>query len=68
MNTDTLNRLTGEGEVASAAAMYVDPGELSARSRRLERTAGDRVGGHEGPYDRLLFSGKDCGLVRVLRC
>jgi putative ABC transport system permease protein len=36
MNTDTLNRLTGEGEVASAAAMYVDPGELSALSRRLK--------------------------------
>ncbi len=36
MNIDTLNRLTDEGQVASAATMYVDPAELSALSRRLK--------------------------------
>jgi putative ABC transport system permease protein len=36
MNIDTLNRLTGEGDVASAATMYVDPSQLPTLSRRFK--------------------------------
>ena len=36
MNMDTLNRLTGEGAVVSAATMYVEPSALPALSRRLK--------------------------------
>ncbi len=36
MEIDTLNRLTGEGPVVSAAALFVDPSMLSALSRRLK--------------------------------
>lgn len=33
---DTLNRLTGEGAVVSAAALFVEPSALSALSRRFK--------------------------------
>jgi len=36
MNMDTLNQLTGEGAVVSAATMYVEPSALPALSRRLK--------------------------------
>jgi putative ABC transport system permease protein len=36
MAIDTLNQLTGEGAVVSAAAMYVDPSELPVLSRRFK--------------------------------
>ena len=36
MNVDTLNRLTGEGAVVSAATMYVEPSALPALSRRFK--------------------------------
>jgi len=36
MDIDTLNRLTGEGAVVSAIAMYVDPPALPALSRRFK--------------------------------
>ena len=36
MEIDTLNRLTGEGAVVSAAAMYVEPSALPALSRRFK--------------------------------
>ena len=36
MNIDTLNRLTAEGAVVSAAAMYVEPSALPALSRRFK--------------------------------
>ena len=34
---DTLNRLTGEGAVVSAAALYVEPSALPALSRRFKQ-------------------------------
>ncbi len=37
MQIDTLNQLTGEGTVVSAAAMYVEPTGLAALSRRLKQ-------------------------------
>ena len=37
MNIDTLNRLTGEGAVVSAASMYVEPSALSALGRRFKQ-------------------------------
>jgi putative ABC transport system permease protein len=37
MEIDTLNRLTGEGAVVSAAALYVEPSRLSILSRRLKQ-------------------------------
>ena len=37
MNIDTLNRLTGEGAVVSAATMYVDPSAISALSLRFKQ-------------------------------
>ena len=36
MHIDTLNHLTGEGAVVSAAAMYVDPSALPDLMRRLK--------------------------------
>jgi putative ABC transport system permease protein len=36
MQIDALNRLTGEGDLVSAAAMYVDPSALPLLSRRLK--------------------------------
>ncbi len=36
MQIDTLNRLTGEGDVASAASLYVEPSSLPALSRRFK--------------------------------
>ncbi len=36
MRIDTLNRLTGEGDVASAASLYVEPSSLPALSRRFK--------------------------------
>lgn len=36
MEIDALNRMTGEGAVVSAAAMYVDPPSLPLLSRRLK--------------------------------
>ena len=36
MNVDTLNRLTGEGAVISAATMYVEPSALPALSWRFK--------------------------------
>lgn len=36
MEIDTLNRLTGEGAVISAASMYVEPTELPALGRRFK--------------------------------
>lgn len=36
MQIDTLNRLTGEGAVVSAAEMYVEPSALSLLSRRFK--------------------------------
>ena len=36
MDLDALNRLTGEGSVVSAAALYVDPGALYDLSQRLK--------------------------------
>ncbi len=36
MEIDTLNRLTGEGAVVSAAAIYVEPTALPALSRRFK--------------------------------
>jgi len=37
MNIDALNHLTGEGDVVSAAALFVDPATLPALSRRLKQ-------------------------------
>ncbi len=36
MDIDTLNQLTGEGAVVSAASMYVEPTTLAALGRRLK--------------------------------
>ena len=36
MQIDTLNKLTGEGAVVSAAEMYVEPSALAALSRRFK--------------------------------
>ncbi len=36
MEIDTLNRLTGEGAVVSAAALFVEPSALPALSRRFK--------------------------------
>ena len=36
MNIDTLNRLTGEGAVVSAATLYVEPSALPTLSRRFK--------------------------------
>lgn len=36
MEIDTLNRLTGEGAVVSAAALFVEPSALAALSRRFK--------------------------------
>jgi putative ABC transport system permease protein len=36
MQIDTLNRLTGEGDVASAASLFVEPSSLPALSRRFK--------------------------------
>jgi putative ABC transport system permease protein len=36
MDIDALNRMTGEGAVVSAAAMYVDPSALPSLSRRFK--------------------------------
>lgn len=36
MQIDTLNRLTGEGDVVSAAEIYVEPSELPILSRRFK--------------------------------
>ena len=36
MNLDTLNRLTGEGSVVSAATMYVEPSAVPMLSQRLK--------------------------------
>ena len=36
MELDALNKLTGEGDVASAAALFVDPSSLPILSRRLK--------------------------------
>ena len=65
MNTDTLNRLTGEGEVASAAAMYVDPGELSALSQRLRELPVIETVAMKAHTIELLSLGKIAGLVLV---
>ena len=37
MEIDTLNRLTGEGAVVSAAALFVEPSALAALSRRFKQ-------------------------------
>jgi putative ABC transport system permease protein len=37
MTIDALNHLTGEGDVVSAAALYVDPSALPALSRRFKQ-------------------------------
>lgn len=37
MEIDTLNRLTGEGAVVSAAALYVEPSALPALSQRFKQ-------------------------------
>lgn len=37
MEIDTLNRLTGEGAVVSAAALFVEPSALPALSRRFKQ-------------------------------
>ena len=52
MQIDTLNRLTGEGAVVSAAALYVEPSALPALSRRFKDLAGHRVG-----RDEVLHAG-----------
>jgi putative ABC transport system permease protein len=36
MNIDALNRLTGEGDVVSAAELYVEPSAVAALSRRFK--------------------------------
>ena len=52
MQIDTLNRLTGEGAVVSAAEIYVEPSALSLLSRRIQGSAGHRVG-----HDEILYAG-----------
>ena len=48
MQIDALNRLTGEGAVVSAAAMYVEPSALPALVAAVQGSAGHRVGRDEG--------------------
>ena len=48
MEIDTLNRLTGEGAVVSAAALFVEPSALPALSRRFKELPVIEFGGDEG--------------------
>ena len=54
MEIDTLNRLTGEGAVVSAAALFVEPSALAGPVAAIQGAAGHRVGGHEGLHAELV--------------
>ena len=68
MDIDTLNRLTGEGSVVSAATMYVDPAAMPALSRRFKELPVIEFGCHESIHAGFVSGQDRWPCARYCRC
>jgi putative ABC transport system permease protein len=64
MEIDTLNRLTGEGDVVSAAALYIEPSAIGSVSQHL-KTLPVIESASMKAYSITMFLNKIAGLVLV---